>query len=206
MPCLHKFFQDLNLERIDFQPTILIVGTFNPGWDDLGNSAPWFYGRTRNNYFWEVLPRLYGGKSLRQAAPAEWKAFCKQYQIALTDLIASIDDADSNNPTHVGYLKNYRDDSIARHFKDFIFVDIPNLLVNKPTITQVYLTRNINDPFWRRLWQPVNDYCLQHDVKNQTLLTPSGSARFQMPKHPKISLGDFIYEQWCKADIRNYCA
>jgi len=196
MTCLHKFSKDLSLERIDFQPTTLIVGTFNPGWDNLGNRALWFYGRTRNNYFWDVLPRLYGEQPLRQATPTEWKALCKQHRIALTDLIASIDDADSNNPTHIGYLKNYRDDLIALQFKQFTFVDIPNLLARHPTITQVYLTRSINDPFWRQLWQPVNDYCRQHDIKAQTLLTPSGSARFQKPKGDNISLGDFIFGQW----------
>jgi hypothetical protein len=196
MPCIHKFAKDLHLARIDFQPVALIIGTFNPGWDNLGNTAEWFYGRTRNNYFWDVLPRLYSETPLRQSSPAEWKAFCKQYRIALTDLIASIDDADSNNPAHVGYLKNYRDDLIARHCKCINLVNIPSLLAKHPTIRHVYLTRSIADPFWRRLWQPIEDFCQYQEIKTQTLLTPSGSARFQIPKGAKISLGDFIFEQW----------
>lgn len=47
MPCNHKFQEDLNLERLDFKPTTLIVGTFNPEWPD-GNQAQWFYGRTHD--------------------------------------------------------------------------------------------------------------------------------------------------------------
>ncbi|WP_411726187.1 hypothetical protein [Methyloglobulus sp.] len=42
MACIHKFASDLNLEQIDFEPTTLIVGTFNPGWDNLGNYAHGF--------------------------------------------------------------------------------------------------------------------------------------------------------------------
>lgn len=196
MPCVHKFAKDLQLEHIDFQPATLIVGTFNPGWDHLGNTAEWFYGRTRNNYFWDVLPKLYGEKPLRQGTPSEWKAFCCQYKIALTDLIGCINDADHDNPAHTEHLKNYRDDLIAKHFKAFTFVDLPSLLTQHPSIKQVYLTRSINDAFWRQRWQPVEAYCQNHEISCKTLLTPSGGARFRMPKGVKLSLGDFIFEQW----------
>ena len=196
MACIHKFYEDLTLARIDFKPTTLIAGTFNPGWDNLGNTAEWFYGRTRNNFFWDLLPRLYGEKPLRQAKPSDWKAFCKQHRIALTDLIASIDDADIANPNHVAFLKDYRDDLIARHFHQFSFVDIVSLLSQHPGISQVYLTRSITSPFWRRLWQAIEMYCQTHDISAKTLLTPSGGARFQMPKNDATRLADFIFQQW----------
>lgn len=196
MACIHKFHEDLPLNRIDFKPSSLIIGTFNPGWDNLGNTAEWFYGRTRNNYFWDVLPRLYGEQPLRQALPSDWKAFCKQHRIALTDLIARIDDADIANPNHVAYLKDYRDDLIARHFHQFSFVDISSLLSQHPTIRQVYLTRSVNDLFWRRLWQPIDNYCQTHGISAKTLLTPSGRARFQMPQTKAMTLANFIFQQW----------
>lgn len=196
MPCLHKFITDLNLERLDFKPTTLIVGTFNPAWDNLGNYAQWFYGRTRNNYFWDVLPRLYGESPLRQTSPTEWKAFCSTYRIALTDLIASIDDADTNNPGHIDSLKNYRDDLIARHFRQFTFVDLSKLLTQHPTVKHVYLTRSINDAFWRQRWQAIEAYCQNNEIDCKTLLTPSGGARFRIPKGAKNSLDDFIFNQW----------
>jgi len=196
MPCIHKFVDDLTLEKIDFNPLTLIVGTFNPDWNNLGNTAQWFYGRTRNNYFWDVLPRLYGEDPLRLATATEWKGFCRTHQIALTDLIASIDDADEDNAEHLTYLKNYRDDLIAKHFSQFSFVDIPQLLIHHPTLKQVYLTRSSSDAFWRRLWQPVEAFCQAHEISCKTLLTPSGGARFRIHKDVKVSLGDFIVEQW----------
>jgi hypothetical protein len=196
MACIHKFSNDLNLERLDFAPTTLIVGTFNPGWDNLGNYAPWFYGRTNSNYFWDALPRLYENNSLRQASVTEWKAFCKRNRIALTDLIYSIDDADANNSGHIAYLSSYRDDLIAKYFKRLTYVDIPGILAKKNTIKHIYLTRGINAAFWRQRWQSIENYCEKYGIKTQTLLTPSGGARFQMPKDKNISLRDFIFQQW----------
>lgn len=196
MACIHKFSHDLYLERLDFKPSVIIIGTFNPGWDQLNNVAGWFYGRTQNNYFWEVLPRLYGHSSLRKAPIAEWKAFCRQYRIALTDIIYSIDDAFENNPDHLAYLGSYRDDLISRHFKRITQVGISNLLAKHSKIVKVYITRSIHGRFWRELWKPTGDYCQLHDIGCQSLLTPSGSARFKIPKNSEIALNDFIFEQW----------
>jgi len=52
MACNHKFIEYLNLENLDFEPTTLIVGTFNPEWP-AGNQAEWFYGRTHNQDYME---------------------------------------------------------------------------------------------------------------------------------------------------------
>jgi hypothetical protein len=195
MACIHKFASDLNLERIDFEPATLIIGTFNPGWDNLDNYAPWFYGRTHNNYFWDVLPRLYENINLRQAPHTEWKAFCSRNQVALTDLLYSIDDADSNNEAHVRHLKNYRDDAIARYFQHLTEVNIRAILENHPTITHVYLTRHASG-LWQQKWLPIAQWCHKNSITAQTLLTPSGSARFQMQKNVDSSLRDFIFKQW----------
>ena len=46
MPCNHKFIEDLNLENLDFQPTTLIVGTFNPSWPE-NNQAQCFTAEHR---------------------------------------------------------------------------------------------------------------------------------------------------------------
>ena len=196
MACIHKFVNDLNLERREFEPTTLIVGTFNPGWNILGNYALWFYGRTNNNYFWDVLPRLYENINLRLLPHTEWKAFCNRHKIALTDLIFSIDDADNNNQAHINQLKNYRDDAIASHFHRFTLVDIPAILKNHPTISHVYLTRQTTAGFWQQKWLPIVRYCNVNNIKTQTLLTPSGSARFQMPEDCNITLRDFIFNRW----------
>ncbi|WP_411726830.1 hypothetical protein [Methyloglobulus sp.] len=196
MACVHKFASNLNLERIDFKPTTLIVGTFNPGWDNLGNYAQWFYGRTNNNYFWDVLPRLHENSNLRLAPHKEWKAFCSRHKIALTDLIYSIDDADSDNQEHINHLKNYRDDAIARHFCQFTEVNLPAILVNHPSIAHVYLTRQLSGDFWQQKWLPVIRYCNETGKRVEPLLTPSGSARFQMTKGVDMTLRDFIFKHW----------
>src|SRR5579862_8159173 len=107
MPCLHKFHEYLELETIDFEPNTLIVGTFNPAWP-AENPAEWFYGRIRNNYFWDVLPRIYDPiLNLRRGNHLQWKQFCSVNGIALTDFITSINDADEANEEHQEILASY---------------------------------------------------------------------------------------------------
>ncbi|MCH7400070.1 hypothetical protein MM236_18895 [Belliella sp. DSM 107340] len=199
MACHHKFKEYLTLDKLDFEPNTLIVGTFNP--DIEGNAAEWFYGRAENN-FWDVLPRLYGAESMRHANPIEWKAFCSSNKIAITDLIQRIDDADLNNKTHLAKLKTYSDKSIATSFQDHSYVDLVKLLKNRPTIKHIYLTRGIGETFWRRAWRPVQNYARENNLLVQNLITPSGYAFYQQGRYNKLnsmnplSLEDFIYRDW----------
>jgi hypothetical protein len=64
------------------------------------------------------------------------------------------------------------------------------------SIKHVYLTRKISTGFWQQKWLPVANYCKGHGISAQPLLTPSGSARFHMPKLTDIALRDFTFEQW----------
>jgi hypothetical protein len=207
MPCNHKFIEDLNLENLDFEPTTLIVGTFNPSWP-ANNQAQWFYGRTARNYFWDVLPALYQNEpGLRnipqQQRPQLWKEFCARNGVAITDLIRRIDDADENNQEHQNLLGGYNDNIIANNFNEFTFTDIIGLLQNNPTIKNVYLTTQAQIPFFNAIWLEVEQYCNQNQNYNcKRLLTPSGGARFQMqgyqPQNLVLNnnLGNFIYENW----------
>ncbi len=210
MPCHHKFQSYLNLERLDFEPTTLIVGTFNPEWP-AANLATWFYGRitggindhNSGNHFWAVLPRIYGRDSMKIAAnKQQWKAFCKENKIAITDLISTIVDADSNNNAHQQLLQGYSDTAIAENFNEFKFTDIVGLLEQHPSIRNVYLTRGTGQTFWNNLWQPVTAYCNLHRITCNTLMTPSDNVRFQLGPynalHPeqKLNREDFIYMYW----------
>lgn len=202
MPCDHKFQSQLNLTKIDFEPTTLIVGTFNPSWP-ANNTAEWFYGRTANNYFWDVLPRLYGEGSLINAGANEWKQFCHDKQIAITDLISSIDDAEHDNPGHVNALKGFSDKAIEHNFYDFAYVNIVALLKRRPEIKNVYITRGVTDAFWRHLWNPVAHYCNVNNVCERKLLTPSGNAFYQYgaynnqhPENEISRLEDYILMRW----------
>jgi len=202
MACFHKFHDFLDLKRIDFEPVTLIVGTFSPAWPD-SNTAEWFYGRTANNYFWDVLPRLYNEPSLINATPAEWKQFCHNKQIAITDLISSIDDAMPGDIKHSKILGGFSDEAIEHNFDDINYVNIVQLLRHHPTIKQVYFTRGLTDAFWRHLWNPVAHYCNHNGIRERKLLTPSENAMYQYeaynnqhPEDQKLTLADYILTRW----------
>jgi hypothetical protein len=206
MPCQHKFIEDLNLKKIDFEPTTLIVGTFNPAWP-ANNRAEWFYGRTRNNYFWDVLPTLFYQPGLRNIPandkPLIWKQFCNHHKIAITDLVSCINDADQDNPQHQEWLNGYTDHAIAAHFDDFELTNLIGLLHQNPSIENVYLTTKAQIPFFNEVWNEIEIYCLARQIHCQRLLTPSGSARYQIPagyipQFPayNVVLANFILENW----------
>lgn len=206
MPCNHKFQEDLTLERLDFEPTTLIVGTFNPAWPD-NNQAQWFYGRTRNNYFWDVLPAVYGEIGLRnipvQDKPSAWKQFCSQHKIAITDLIGCINAANQNNEQHQQFMTSYSDSDIVTHFNDFGTINVINLFQQFPSIKSVYLTTRAQIPFFNEIWNEIEMYCEDNDIHCRRLLTPSGSARYQIPAgyvpqnfvFPSV-LANYILENW----------
>jgi hypothetical protein len=211
MPCFHKFKTYLNLNKgyinedgntLDFVPNTLIVGTFNPAWP-VTNPAQWYYGRTKNNYFWDVLPRLYQQESLINSTPVLWRGFCHAYGIAITDLIVCINDAHEEDEVDLKLLRGYSDKAISKNFMQFNFTNVVNILERYPTITNVYFTRGIGETFWKRLWRPINDYCEVRNKRCKTLLTPSGYAFYQHSKwnknNPEVQIArleDFIFRKW----------
>ena len=201
MACNHKFINYLNLENIDFEPTLLIIGTFNPEWPE-DNYAEWFYGRTNNNYFWDVLPRMFQQMSLRNNNHTEWKNFCSQNQIGITDLITSINDADQENEHHFDIISNFRDHEFANTFNEFEMTNVLEILENFPTINKVFFTRNQGVELFDTQINLINEYCQNRNIYFSHLLTPSANARFQMrgyePMHPNLerTLPNFIYEKW----------
>lgn len=202
MPCRHKFYDDLYIEYAkDWNPTTLIVGTFNPEWPEK-NYAQWFYGRTENNLFWTVLPGVYNQQSLICSNKESWVSFCKENKIALTDLISCIKTADASNEDHYSIVASYSDSSIAKHFskkEDLDLVNIVEILKVNPSIKHVYLTRGANPGLWKKLWEPVREYCIQNDISVNELLTPSGNARFQFRAEDRIeydTLSAFVIQKW----------
>lgn len=201
MPCDHKFKSYLDLTKIDFDPTTLIIGTFNPAWP-ANNTAEWFYGRTATNFFWDILPRLYGESSLIHATATDWKRFCRDNRIALTDLIASIDDADPNNPEHTKILGGFSDKALEYNFEDFDFVNIVAILKQHPSIKNVYITRGVTEAFWRHVWNPVAHYCNANQLHERKLLTPTAAASYHHEAHNNESenkiplLEDYLLMRW----------
>ena len=204
MPCPHKFQNYLNLDRLDFEPETLIVGTFNPAWPE-DNYADWFYGRIGNNYFWDVMPRIYQPDlNLRQkeTQSQEWKKFCSNNKIAITDLIYCIEDADPENPTHRQALKSYSDASISKHFSQITFTDIQGILKQFPSIRKVFLTTQAKIDLYNVRWKEIEEYGAENGIRVKRLLTPSASARFQMGNYKKENpddqtpLRNFIHKNW----------
>jgi len=202
MACLNKFHNDLHLGHLDFEPTTLIVGTFDPEWPE-GSAGEWFYGRAANNYFWHVLPRLYGEASLINATSDEWKQFCHDKKIAITDLISAIEDADPADPEHNKILASLSDKAIVFNFDDFVYVNIVQILKSRPSIKNVYLTRGITEAFWKHLWNPVTQYCNLNGLHERILLNPSDSALYQheaynteYPDDAIPLLEDYLLMRW----------
>lgn len=200
MACHHKFKNNLNLSNLDYSPETLIIGTFNPSWPDK-NYAKWFYGRTKENHFWDVLPKVYGEESLINADPVDWKNFCKRHLIGITDLIECINDADENNQEHIKILSTYSDSNIEKHFTDFSTEHIFNILNNKNNIKNIYLTRKGKGKLFGKLWLLIKK-CCNNNSKTEELLTPSDYARIQFYKAKKLKQTDskntveFIIEDW----------
>lgn len=196
MACQHKFYSYLQLQRLtDFEPEIIIIGTFNPELPK-DNYSEWFYGRTDNNYFWDLLPKMFGDEGLRNRAHTDWKKYCKRKKIALTDLLSGINDADFTNEAHIKVLSKYTDSDLATRFKDQIPNQVIPLLQTYSSIKSVYLTTTNNSQFWEGLWRPLENYCFQSGIWCRKLMTPSKGARFFMTKNSGISMLDFIYNDW----------
>ena len=202
MACNHKFLDYLNLERLDFEPSTLIIGTFNPEWP-VSNTAEWFYGRTAGNYFWDILPRLYKAESLIGATSSEWKQFCHDNKVAITDLFRAADDADPQNPEHHKILGGFSDNAIIHNFEDLSYVNIVQLLRRHPSIKNVYLTRGVTEAFWRHLWNPVTHYCNHNNIHERKLITPTREASYQHeayniqnPENQIPLLEDYLLMRW----------
>jgi hypothetical protein len=208
MACLHKFYNELTLEHLDYSPTTLIIGTFNPGWDHIANAATWFYGRThdnngnQNNNFWDVLPKIYSEPSLINGNVNNWKEFCSQKLIAITDVVAKIDDADPHNQNHVNILGSVSDDAMVSKFYDFELVNLVRILRRYPTISNVYITRTISQGFWRNAFWSMNRYAEGKYIRVASILTPSGYAYYQQGRYNKmnpnniLTLPEYIFLSW----------
>ena len=201
MACLHKFHDWLDLDRLNFEPTTLIVGTFNPSWPLQNNNSEWFYGRThdldgnQNNNFWEVLPRLYGDNSLINSNANIWKDFCLNNRIAITDIINSINDADESNENHQRMMSSFKDDDLSESFYDFTLTNVVGLLRRYPSIKNVYITRSISQTFWKNAFYSTRKYCDTFGVRLMTLLTSSGFAYIQLGKYNRLNPNNLLYLQ-----------
>lgn len=198
MSCKHKFYNDLDLSYVDYNPELLLVGTFNPAWPK-ANYAQWFYGRTDANYFWDVLPRMFEGKSLLTENPSEWKAFCKRNKIAITDLIKEVTCFNPLQTEDKAILATYGDAQLLKYQEHFKYNSIAALKIKYPSIKHILFTRKL-DSNWKTVWAScgINDR-----TEINELFTPSRYSSYATSKWRKeqgydkpMSIPDFIIGNW----------
>lgn len=187
MACTHKFYghhahlPGENGLLPKWKAKTLIIGTFNPenSWHPK-NPAEYYYGRIRN-YFWKVLPRFAGLDAIPHANVPAQLAFLERNQIAVTDLLVSINDADSNNQEHVARIKTVLDNKIEL-FNQFIWNTNPILdFIEKQQIKAVYFTKlgnigavNPRDNTFEGQIRKIENYCSNKKIPTFRLHTPSG--------------------------------
>ena len=175
MACNHKFMTDLALDYVDWSPKTLFIGTFNPEWNLGNNYAEWFYGRTQRNSFWCILPNIFGEKSLLSGNRSAWISFCGKHQIAITDILVSIN-ANEQNQKHREVISKFKDDDLEQF--EVSINDIPALLKKFPSIKQVCITRQTLDGFWgTQLQETITFLNKQHNIRLLPLRSPSRGAR-----------------------------
>jgi hypothetical protein len=108
MTLSHRFITDLNtLEQnqtycgnpLHSKMKTLFIGTFNPNNESClkRNTATWFYGRNKSN-FWRYMPNSLTGITLHpldgiENTPQVWKNYCVENKLVIIDLVKQIREA-----------------------------------------------------------------------------------------------------------------
>lgn len=189
MSCVHKFYghefhQNGECGLLpNWKAKTLIIGTFNPSYNfHPQNTALYFYGRKRN-YFWDILPLFAGELPLEKSSPQSQKLFLEKKQIALTDLLISIEDCQLSNGEHVQRIKTVKDKEIEK-FHSFKW-NTQNIInyIEANQIEAVYFTflsnqsKNISNlntfEYQTRL---IEQFCVVENIFTTRLFTPSGQG------------------------------
>lgn len=181
MACQHRFLGLHNDSSLlpDWDFDTLIIGTFNPNWNfSKGQNAEYFYGRTNKNYFWDVLPEVFGHEKLRSSKKDEWIRFLKNNKIGLTDLLLNIEDAVDSNTIHYNYLKTKADINIAR-FSNLVWnTDNIITLINQGKIKSIYTTNLTSPSKFEEQFDLINSAAKVKGIRFERLVTPSFMCRF----------------------------
>lgn len=191
MACLHRFLGKhiINSLLPNWQFEYLFIGTFNPAWNfNAGQSAAYFYGRTRNNYFWDLVPDIWDNRKMRNATPTDWELFLQQKGIGITDIIKGIQDADPDNEQHVTWLKDKSDIGLVRFQNiEWNTPEILSLINNEEIkLKAIFITNQKAPDIIEAQIKIIEQAAIQKDIPFARLITPSGGARFQFVKGTKL--------------------
>ena len=199
MPCYHRFYGLHNPNDLfpNWEFHTLFIGTFNPLWTFAkGQNADYFYGRTGRNYFWDVLPEVYGFEKSRKNGKESWIKFLSQNKIGITDLLLNIRDAEENNLIHYQYLRTKSDINIAR---------FNNLEWNTDNIIKLILQNKIKTVLITNLTSPekfeneilrIKNASNEKHITFKRLVTPSFMCRFYFKKRNGLSLYECLLNEW----------
>ena len=173
MGCKHRFFDEL---IPTWEIKYLFIGTFNPSWNSDNSSAIYFYGRKRNN-FWDILPNIFGGKSMKGSSKEIFVDYLKNYNIGLTDLIANVANVEENNSLDKDNLtKGFSDATLNKYELEFATDKIKELILrNKSTLKGVYFTRSTGigiKKIWEE-WIAIENLCNASSIHTCALMTPA---------------------------------
>lgn len=197
MPCPHRFlsYHIDNSLFPNWEFDTLIIGTFNPSWQFIkSDPASYFYGRTKNNYFWDALPIILKKDGLRDENKEKWIEFLRNNKIGLTDLIINVHDAEESNNDHYCLLKSMTDVNLAKFKKIEFNTERIISLIETNKISKIYITNKTSPKLFENEFANIELACKKNHIIFKRLLTPSSSARFKIPKGTKII--DGIVNDW----------
>lgn len=173
MGCKHRFFDEL---IPTWEIKDLFIGTFNPSWNSDSSSALYFYGRKRNN-FWDILPNIFGGESLKKSSKDVFVNYLKEHNIGLTDLVTNVVNADENNSLDKDNLTKVFSDATLNKYELEFATDIIKefILRNKSTLKGVYFTRSTDSgikTIWKE-WLAIEALCNENSIDTCALMTPA---------------------------------
>ena len=151
--------------EVNPETEILILGTFNP--ETPGNTADFFYGRSRN-FLWRLLPAAFQYEDLKGADRQKKREFIAANKIDFADLITAVE-------VDEGKEADYSDAYIDRCAKEW--TDTTGLIQSLKMLKKVVVTRKTfsDVPNIKQHVEKVRDYCMVCDIAFECLPTP---ARF----------------------------
>jgi hypothetical protein len=207
------------LEVGDYEPEIMILGTFNPLTTNEANMADFFYGR---NWFWPSIfnilnhQKIVHTKQRKFTLPPEYcptleeiKKLCEKYKLTFADMISSVLHLD-NIEFHIirnrVFVHNeeynlIKDSDLAElHSKNQVewnteFFKI-HLTQNK-SIETVYFTRKPVEPYLSK-WNSIVQHDYGRKINFKKLFTPSGQGLKGRPR------GKRLIHHWLFNDSDNY--
>lgn len=198
MPCTHRFDKQL----VPYWPCkYLFVGTFNPSWNfPNSQQAEYFYGRTQHNYFWDLVPELWGQSRMRGGtAENDWIPFLQDKRIGITDIIHEITDADENNPVHVERLKKMRDPDLVKFEQIVWHTDAILRFISESRPMAIFFTTDAPPHKIAVQISVIEQEAQRLQINTARLITPSKNARFTLPGRGQLY--NNILNRWSKSII-----